>query len=45
MILTKYVQDPWFSLIQNGNKIVEGRLNKGNFKELKKGFNCYLEKW
>ena len=29
------VQEPWFSEIKNGNKKVEGRLNKGKFKEIK----------
>ena len=29
------VQEPWFTQIKNGNKNVEGRLNKGKFKDLK----------
>ena len=29
------VQEPWFTEIKNGNKKVEGRLNKGKFKDLK----------
>lgn len=33
----KSVQEPWFSLIQNGIKKIEGRPNKGMFKKLKKG--------
>ena len=35
-MIIKYVQEPWFSLIKNGKKNIEGRLNKGSFKELKK---------
>lgn len=31
------VQDPWFSFIKTKKKTIEGRLNKGKFKELKKG--------
>ena len=31
------VQDPWFTLIREGLKVVEGRLNKGHFSKLKKG--------
>ena len=31
------VQDPWFTLIREGLKVVEGRLNKGRFSKLKKG--------
>tara|TARA_A100001015_G_C14854802_1_gene657923 strand:- start:466 stop:885 length:420 start_codon:yes stop_codon:yes gene_type:complete len=33
----KGVQEPWFSLIKNGKKTVEGRLNKGDFSKMKKG--------
>jgi ASC-1-like (ASCH) protein len=29
------IQEPWFSLIQNGQKQVEGRLNRGKFQELR----------
>lgn len=32
-----HVQEPWFSFIAEGKKIAEGRLNKGKFKEMKKG--------
>jgi ASC-1-like (ASCH) protein len=32
----KHVQEPWFSLIQNGVKLVEGRPNKGDFAKFKK---------
>ena len=35
--LIKHVEEPWFEYIKNGKKIVEGRLNKGNFQGLKKG--------
>ena len=31
------VSEPWFSLIQLGLKTVEGRKNKGKFKEMKVG--------
>ena len=31
------VQEPWFTFIKNGDKTVEGRLNKGRFAELKVG--------
>ena len=36
-MLIKHVQEPWFNFIKNGQKTVEGRLNKGSFKELNKG--------
>lgn len=29
------IQEPWFSLIENGQKEVEGRLNRGKFQELR----------
>ena len=32
----KNLSEPWFSLIKLGLKTVEGRLNKGDFKEFKK---------
>ncbi len=32
----KYISDPWFSLILLGFKNVEGRLNKNDFKNMKK---------
>ena len=35
--LIKDVQEPWFGYIKSGKKIIEGRLNKGSFQELKKG--------
>ena len=31
----KNLSEPWFTLIYLGNKSVEGRLNKGEFKEMK----------
>lgn len=34
---TKHLSEPWFSLIKIGAKKCEGRLNKGDFKEMKKG--------
>lgn len=36
-MIVKNVSEPWFSLIASGAKTVEGRLNKGDFAELKKG--------
>ena len=30
------VQEPWFTYIKNSKKVIEGRLNKGTFSELKK---------
>lgn len=32
-----HVSDPWFSLISTGLKTVEGRKNKGKFKDMKVG--------
>lgn len=32
-----HVSEPWFSLIFDGKKTIEGRPNKGIFKELKDG--------
>ena len=37
---TKYkknVSEPWFTLISLGIKTIEGRLNKGDFKEINEG--------
>ena len=34
---TKNLSEPWFSLIKIGAKKCEGRLNKGEFSEMKKG--------
>jgi ASC-1-like (ASCH) protein len=34
---TKHLSEPWFSLIKIGAKKCEGRLNKGEFSEMKKG--------
>lgn len=34
---TKNVSEPWFTLIKIGKKTREGRLNKGDFKEMKRG--------
>ena len=31
------VQNPWFTLIKQGRKTIEGRLNKGQFAQLKVG--------
>lgn len=31
-----HVSEPWFSYIKNGDKRIEGRLNKGTFSELRK---------
>jgi ASC-1-like (ASCH) protein len=31
------VSEPWFSLMKNKKKKIEGRLNKGTFAELQKG--------
>jgi ASC-1-like (ASCH) protein len=31
------VSEPWFSLMKNKKKRIEGRLNKGTFAELQKG--------
>ena len=31
------VSEPWFSLMKNKKKKIEGRLNKGSFAELQKG--------
>lgn len=33
----KNVSEPWFSLIKCGLKTTEGRLNKGDFAEMKRG--------
>lgn len=33
---TKHLSEPWFSLIKLGIKKCEGRLNKGDFYEIKK---------
>ena len=32
----KHVSEPWFTLIKNNIKTVEGRLNKGSFAKMKK---------
>ena len=34
---TETVSEPWFTLISMGLKSVEGRKNKGRFKEMKVG--------
>lgn len=36
-IYEKKISEPWFSLIKLGIKIVEGRLNKGEFVNMKPG--------
>lgn len=38
---TKYLSEPWFSLIKIGVKKCEGRLNKNDFSEMKKD-DCIL---
>jgi ASC-1-like (ASCH) protein len=40
------ISEPWFTYIQQGKKVIEGRLNKGTFKSLKKGeiITCCNEK-
>ena len=35
-IYTKHLSEPWFSLIKIGVKTCEGRLNTGDFAEMKK---------
>ena len=35
MEYTKHLSEPWFSLIKLGLKTCEGRLNKGDFANLK----------
>lgn len=38
--MTEYIKnlsEPWFTLIKIGNKKCEGRLNKGDFSQMKKG--------
>jgi ASC-1-like (ASCH) protein len=40
-VYEKYVQEPWFSLIQTGIKVVEGRPKKGMFENIKKGDVIY----
>jgi len=37
MIWEKSVSEPWFSLISDGKKTSEGRLNKGDFSKMKSG--------
>ncbi len=34
-MITKNVSEPWFSLIKLNLKTIEGRLNKGDFKDLR----------
>ncbi len=34
-MITKNVSEPWFSLIKLELKTIEGRLNKGDFKDLR----------
>lgn len=38
-----YVNKIWFDHISEGNKTVEGRLNKGKFKTFKKGDIIYFK--
>ena len=37
MNIKKHLSEPWFTLVMLGLKTVEGRLNKGSFKELNVG--------
>ena len=37
MFFKKHVSNPWFTLIKEGKKTSEGRLNKGQFSKMKKG--------
>ena len=37
MIYNEHVSQPWFTYISDGTKTVEGRRNKGRFKEMKVG--------
>lgn len=37
MNYTKHLSEPWFTLVKLGIKSVEGRLNKGSFKDMKIG--------
>ena len=37
MNIKKHLSEPWFTLVMLGLKTVEGRLNKGSFKELDVG--------
>lgn len=39
----KHLSEPWFSLIQLGIKKCEGRLNKGDFAQMKKGDTIIFE--
>lgn len=39
---TLHIQDPWYTYIINGRKIVEGRLNKGFMKTIEKGDNITI---
>ncbi len=32
-----HIKEPWYSLIKNGKKTSEGRLNKGIFSQMKEG--------
>lgn len=36
------VSEPWYGLIASGSKTVEGRKNKGLFKDLKVGQHVYI---
>jgi ASC-1-like (ASCH) protein len=39
---TKTCQEPWWSLIKSGRKKIEGRLNRGNVKEMQDGDTLVL---
>ena len=38
------VQEPWYSFIKNGSKIIEGRLNEGMYSNIKNGDIIKLNK-
>jgi ASC-1-like (ASCH) protein len=38
----KHLSEPWFSHMAIGNKTIEGRLNKGDWNEIKEGDEIYL---
>ena len=37
MLYKKHLSEPWFSLVHEKKKTSEGRLNKGDFKDMQKG--------
>jgi ASC-1-like (ASCH) protein len=42
--ITLNVHEPWFSHLRNGNKSVEGRLNRGKFAQIRIGDVLILQK-